>query len=77
MFGGNLLFALLVGTLISSAAITLRQAPVSEQEAFSEAATRILDHVLLKGRDGLMLVAVAGHREALAALAAAKQQLPS
>lgn len=77
MFGGKLLFALLMGTLITAAAVTLQQAPASEQQAFSEAAAHIVDHVLLKGRDGLQLAAMAGQNEALSALAAAKQQLPA
>jgi hypothetical protein len=76
MFGGQLLFAFLIGHLITSAAVTLRQGSASERQQFSEAAGRILDHVLLKNRDSLQLAAMAGQGEVLAVLSAAKQQLP-
>lgn len=76
MFGGQLLFAFLIGHLITAASVTLRQGSASERKQFSEPAGRILDHVLLKNHDSLQLAAMAGQGEVLAALAAAKQQLP-
>jgi hypothetical protein len=77
MFGGKVgLFPLLMATLVSAAAVTLRQAPGPDKQAFCQAATQVLDYVLLDGRDALRAAAAYnGHCAALAALVAAKQQL--
>jgi hypothetical protein len=75
MFGGGALFALLLGTLISSAAATMRQAPGLDKQKFTEASERILEHVVQKNRALLQSCAQIGWREALSALTAAKMQL--
>lgn len=75
MFGGGALFAILLGTLISSAAATMRQAPALDMQHFTEASELVLDHVVQKNRAMLQGCAQVGWREALSALAAAKMQL--
>jgi hypothetical protein len=76
MFGGGALFALLLGTLISSAAATMRQAPGLDKQTLTQASERILEHVVQKNRAALQAGAHIGWREAAVALTAAKMQLP-
>lgn len=77
MFGGKVLFPLLMATLVSAASVTLRDAPDLDKQTFCQAANRVLDHVLLQGRDAFAVAAHMGRCEALAALAVAKQHLQS
>lgn len=77
MFGGKVLFPLLMANLVSAASVTLRGAPSLERQAFCHAATRVQDHVLVQGRDAFAVAAHTGRCEALAALAVAKQHLQS
>ena len=76
MFGGKQLFMLLMATLISSAATTLKEAPGPDKQAFAAAASHILEHVLNKGRAVLAAdMARGGPAETVLALTAAKQRL--
>lgn len=76
MFGGKLLFAFLLGNLISAAGGAMQTAPAPDKQAFAEAAGRILKHVMQKQRAAMAAdVARWGRCEALCAVTAAKQQL--
>jgi hypothetical protein len=79
MFGGKLLFPLLISNLISAAAAAAGKqllTSAADHQAFIEAAGRIMRHVLAKGREALCVdTARNGRSVAVSALQAAQEQL--